>query len=473
MTWLVTGGAGYIGAHVVRGVPRARASTVVVVDDLSSGHRASSPRTCPFVEGSILDTDLLGPHAARARGRRRGARRRLQVRRGLGRSARCTPTSRTSPARSAAAGDGGGRVDKIVFSSSAATYGTPDDEVVTEESPTAPRVAVRRDEADRRVAAARPGHRHRARPHVAALLQRGRLRHPSELYDTSPHNLFPLVFEASSPAHAADQRRRLPHPGRHLRARLRPRRRPRDLPRRRRAGPRRRARPSSRSTTSAAATGSRSARSWTRWPAVTGIDFEPEIAPAPAGDPARIVASGELAARDLDWKMRHTVDDMVASAWAARQAAHAPDDPPAATRRPTAAGDPHDRARPVPPRRQGGDRDRCVVRPRGRVRPGARRGRRRRGPRRPPRRPARGHPQRSSRTPAAGRSSCRPTSPTPRTASGSSTPRCASSATSTCWSTTPASAPRSRPPRRPPSSSAGSSTSTSTAATGWRRRAGG
>jgi UDP-glucose 4-epimerase len=33
------------------------------------------------------------------------------------------------------------------------------------------------------------------------------------------------------------------------------------------------------------------------------------------------VATGELAARDLNWKMRHTVDDMVASAWAARQAA--------------------------------------------------------------------------------------------------------------------------------------------------------
>jgi UDP-glucose 4-epimerase len=33
------------------------------------------------------------------------------------------------------------------------------------------------------------------------------------------------------------------------------------------------------------------------------------------------VASGELAARDLDWRMRHTVDDMVTSAWRARQAA--------------------------------------------------------------------------------------------------------------------------------------------------------
>ena len=52
----------------------------------------------------------------------------------------------------------------------------------------------------------------------------------------------------------------------------------------------------------------------------TGIPFEPELAPRRPGDPARIVASGELAARDLDWKMRHTVDEMVASAWSARRA---------------------------------------------------------------------------------------------------------------------------------------------------------
>ena len=54
---------------------------------------------------------------------------------------------------------------------------------------------------------------------------------------------------------------------------------------------------------------------------VTGIEFTPEIRPRRPGDPARIVATGDLAARDLDWKMRHTVDEMVASAWAARQAA--------------------------------------------------------------------------------------------------------------------------------------------------------
>ncbi len=53
------------------------------------------------------------------------------------------------------------------------------------------------------------------------------------------------------------------------------------------------------------------------------MDFVPEIHARRPGDPARIVASGELAARDLDWKMRHDVDDMVRSAWDARHAADA------------------------------------------------------------------------------------------------------------------------------------------------------
>lgn len=54
---------------------------------------------------------------------------------------------------------------------------------------------------------------------------------------------------------------------------------------------------------------------------VTGIAFTPEVGPRRPGDPARIVASGELAARDLDWKMRHSLEEMVGSAWEARQAA--------------------------------------------------------------------------------------------------------------------------------------------------------
>ena len=59
---------------------------------------------------------------------------------------------------------------------------------------------------------------------------------------------------------------------------------------------------------------------------VTEIDFTPEIHPRRPGDPAQIVATGELAERDLAWQMRHTVDQMVASAWEARQAAPRPPD---------------------------------------------------------------------------------------------------------------------------------------------------
>jgi UDP-glucose 4-epimerase len=39
MSWLVTGGAGYIGSHVVRAF-QAKGIDTVVVDDLSSGRHS-------------------------------------------------------------------------------------------------------------------------------------------------------------------------------------------------------------------------------------------------------------------------------------------------------------------------------------------------------------------------------------------------------------------------------------------------
>jgi two-component system phosphate regulon response regulator PhoB len=53
---------------------------------------------------------------------------------------------------------------------------------------------------------------------------------------------------------------------------------------------------------------------------VTGIDFTPEIGPRRPGDPDRIVATGEADARDLDWANRHTLEEMVRTAWQARTA---------------------------------------------------------------------------------------------------------------------------------------------------------
>jgi UDP-glucose 4-epimerase len=53
-TWLLTGGAGYIGAHVLRAL-QASGRQVVVMDDLSTGLRSRVPLDVPFVEASVLD----------------------------------------------------------------------------------------------------------------------------------------------------------------------------------------------------------------------------------------------------------------------------------------------------------------------------------------------------------------------------------------------------------------------------------
>jgi UDP-glucose 4-epimerase len=48
---------------------------------------------------------------------------------------------------------------------------------------------------------------------------------------------------------------------------------------------------------------------------VTGIDFQPEVRERRPGDPAHIVASADLIERDLGWEARLGLEDMVASAW--------------------------------------------------------------------------------------------------------------------------------------------------------------
>ena len=58
MNVLVTGGAGYIGSHAVRGL-LAAGHGVVVYDSLVKGHRASVPCGVPFVEADIRDAAAL------------------------------------------------------------------------------------------------------------------------------------------------------------------------------------------------------------------------------------------------------------------------------------------------------------------------------------------------------------------------------------------------------------------------------
>ena len=60
MTWLVTGGAGYIGAHVVRAF-RDDGIDVVVIDDLSSGKAEFVPDGVPFVQANLLESGSDDP----------------------------------------------------------------------------------------------------------------------------------------------------------------------------------------------------------------------------------------------------------------------------------------------------------------------------------------------------------------------------------------------------------------------------
>jgi UDP-glucose 4-epimerase len=59
MTILVTGGAGYIGSHMVHELVDA-GEPVVVLDNLSTGFRFLIPTSVPFVAGSAGDRSLVG-----------------------------------------------------------------------------------------------------------------------------------------------------------------------------------------------------------------------------------------------------------------------------------------------------------------------------------------------------------------------------------------------------------------------------
>ncbi len=58
MTILVTGGAGYVGSLTVAALQK-RGDSVVVLDNLSTGHRSAVPETLPFYQGDIADSDLI------------------------------------------------------------------------------------------------------------------------------------------------------------------------------------------------------------------------------------------------------------------------------------------------------------------------------------------------------------------------------------------------------------------------------
>lgn len=322
MTWLVTGGAGYIGAHVVREFLAADLR-VVVLDDLSTGELGFLPGHVAFTRGTILDGSLLERvfdehdvtgvvHIAGFKYAGVSVQRPLFT---------YEQNVDGTTVLLAAMQDKG--VDRIVFSSSAAVYGAPDVDLVTEDTPRAPQSPYGESKLigewllrDQEVAA---GLRHTSLRYFNVVGSGD----PS-IRDTSPHNLFPLVFDALAegrvptifgtdyPTPDGTTVRDYVHVSDIAKAHV-------AAARRLDAGE-----PLEPAYNLGSGSGSSVAEILAAAARVTGIAFEPEIGPRRAGDPARVVANGELAARDLDWRMRHTLDDMVASAWAARQAASTP-----------------------------------------------------------------------------------------------------------------------------------------------------
>jgi UDP-glucose 4-epimerase len=136
-TWLLTGGAGYIGSHVARAL-LAAGHRVVVLDDLSSGEASRIPAGVPLVTASVGDQDavrrVLRIHdvtgvvhlAAKKSVEQSCADPLLYYRENL-----VGLLSLLAAMRAEAVG-------RLVFSSSAAVYGTPEGEGVDEGAPTLP-----------------------------------------------------------------------------------------------------------------------------------------------------------------------------------------------------------------------------------------------------------------------------------------------------------------------------------------------
>jgi UDP-glucose 4-epimerase len=321
-TWLLTGGAGYIGAHIIRSLQSLNIG-VVILDDMTDGVRENIPNNVALVEASILDTTKVEGalrehhvegviHLAAKKAVGESVERPLHYyeQNVLGTHSLLSAMERAG-------------VRNIMFSSSAAVYGETGLEVVNEESPTVPTSPygetklisewMIKDQAK------------------ATGLSYVSLRYfnvagagSAQLGDRGVFNLVPIVLRALTrgerptvfgadyatrdgscirdyihvtdlaEAHAAAVVHLNTH---HV------------------SGPQ-----TMRSYNVGTGTGTTVLEVMDAVRSVTGIDFDPEVVGRRAGDPARVVGSPERINRELGWSATRTLHDMVASAWDAFQA---------------------------------------------------------------------------------------------------------------------------------------------------------
>jgi UDP-glucose 4-epimerase len=317
MTWLVTGGAGYIGSHVVDAM-REAGEQVVVLDDLSSGDPARVAGV-PLVEGSVLQRDLVVRalrdhdvhgvvHLAAKKQVEESVRRPLfyyeQNVEGL--RALLDAVAETG-------------VGSFVFSSSAAVYGAPDVDLVREDTDCRPvnpygRTKLIGEQMVADVATA-TGLRYAALRYFNVA---GSAR--PELADRGASNLVPMVFERLT-ARAAPRIFGGDHPtpdGTCIRDFIHVA----DIASAHVAVARGLA--DGRVDSLIANIGRGEGISVQQMIAtirqVTGTADQPWAEPVVedrrAGDPPRVVASADVLRDTLGWQARHGLEDMVSSAWA-------------------------------------------------------------------------------------------------------------------------------------------------------------
>ncbi|MFD9861539.1 UDP-glucose 4-epimerase GalE [Streptomyces alboflavus] len=311
--WLIAGGAGFIGGHVVKAM-RDAGERVVVVDDLSTGSRAAVPEDVPLLVGSVLDGEFL---ARVFRDHPVEGVVNLVARTQVGESVdlpllhyrQNVEGFRVLLSAMEHAG-----VRKLVYSSSASVYGMPDVDLVTEDTPCAPLSPYGETKLIGEWLA-RAAHR-------AGRVDFINLRYfnvagaaSPELADERILNLVPMVFDrltaGTAPRifgddyatpdgtcvrdyiHVADIASAHLAATRHLRAHD-------DVARTFNVG--RGEGLSVRELISVIQD-------------VTGHDIAPVVVERRPGDPAKVVADAAPIGRELGWAARHGVVDMITSAW--------------------------------------------------------------------------------------------------------------------------------------------------------------
>ncbi|MFF3492484.1 UDP-glucose 4-epimerase GalE [Streptomyces sp. NPDC002795] len=316
MTWLITGGAGFIGAHVVRAMAGA-GERVVVYDDLSTGDVSRVPDDVPFVKASTLDRGSL--RTALDEHRVTGVvhlAAKKQVAESVARPLHYYEENVHGLQNLLGAAVDHG-VRDFLFSSSAAVYGMPDVTLVTEDTPCAPINPYGETKLAGEWMVRAAGHAHGM---ATASLRYFNVAGAADvqLADTGVFNLIPMVFEKLTEGEAPvifgddyatedgtcvrDFIHVVDIASAHLAA-------ARTLATRA---------PGTDLTVNIGRGEGVSVRQMIDLIGdVTGYGpaATPTTAPRRPGDPARVVASADRIRTELDWSARHDVRSMVESAW--------------------------------------------------------------------------------------------------------------------------------------------------------------